>query len=430
MGPAQTRRDRRGIITIAFAVVFAFGGSLPAQAPPPLTLDDVLRIAHEANAHLPVAALNRDIAQEVVKEAQGRLKPRFFFDGDAHQGGPAAYTSGDGRLQFIGADTLYDGGRLRSNLRQAQHLARAAGAGFRLVEKDLDLDVRSLFAEAVHAHREIDIRRASLGRLQSYLSLIEAQRAGGVGVAGDVLKTRARVAAEEANIADAERGLGEADVELNDLMGRSPLDSLAIAVPPPTAAAQAPSPGTAPWLATPEIAVAQANLAAAGAAVDIAKADRRPQLSVTADVGWLPQLGSNGGAGLNTGTGTGAEITLWFNWPVLDFGVFRAHLAQAQLAARQSADSLTVVRRQSELEWSRAAQQLTDFSRVLQLRSQSVPIARDAYLQTEALYRGGVGAALDVIDAYAAWVDAQVAEADAELDVRQAEARLIRWGTP
>jgi outer membrane protein TolC len=219
-------------------------------------------------------------------------------------------------------------------------------------------------------------------------------------------------------------------VELNDLMGRSPRDSLSIAVPPPLVPPPVPSAVPAPWLSSPEIGVAQANLAAAVAAVDIAKADRRPQLSVTADVGWLPQLASNGGTGLNTGTGTGAELTLWFNWPVLDFGVFRARLAQAQLAARQSADSLTVVRRQSELEWSRAAAQLQDFTRVLQLRSQSVPIARDAYLQTEALYRGGVGTALDVIDAYAAWVDAQVAEADAELNVRQAEAHLIRWGTP
>src|SRR5947209_1338555 len=94
MGP-QTRRIRRATIAVAGAIMCAPLARVWAQAP--LTLDDVLRIAHEANAHLPVAALNRDIAQQVVKEVQGRLKPRFAFDGDVHQGGPANYTSGDAR---------------------------------------------------------------------------------------------------------------------------------------------------------------------------------------------------------------------------------------------------------------------------------------------------------------------------------------------
>lgn len=417
-------RARRFLLAVAFATP-----SL-VSAQTPLTLDDMLRIAHEANAHLPVAALSRSIAQQAVNEARGRLKPTFFLDGDAHQGGPANYTSGDARIQAVGADTLFDGGRLRANLRQAEHFAAAAGAGFRIVEKDVDFNVRLLYAAAVHARREMDIRTASLGRLQNYLALIEAQRAGGVGVSADVLKTQARVAAEQANIVDAERSLDEAEVELNDWMGRPPRDSLPMVMPPPLVAPASASSAGSPWLATPEIAQAQAGVAASLAAIDIAKADRRPQVSITGDVGWLPQLGSNGGTGLNTGTGAGWEVTLWLNWPVFDFGVFKARLAEAQLAARQSADSLTVVRRQAELAWSRAAEQLDDFTRVWQLRSRSVPIARDAYLQTEALYRGGVGAALDVIDAYSAWVDAQVAEADAELDVRQAEANLIRWGTP
>jgi outer membrane protein TolC len=362
-----------------------------------------------------------------LREHRARNKPGLAFDGDVHHGTPAAYTTGDARLQMIATDTLFDGGRVRASITNAEHLVRGAQAGFRVVEKDVELNVRLLFAEGLHAQRLVEIHRTSLERLRVYLALVEAQAAGGLGVAGDVLRTRAQVAAEEASIADAERTFDEQQVELNDLMGRPPLENLSLAplptpVPPVTPAGR-------PWMSVPDILEAEANTAAAQAAIAITRADRRPQLWVTGDVGRYQPLGTTG-AGLNPGQGTGAELTLWFNWPFLDFGAYRARLAQAQLVARQTADSAAVVRRQSELEWSRAVEQIADFYRIYDLRARSVPLARDSYLLAESLYRGGVGTALDVIAAYSAWVDAQVAEADAIRDYRQAEARLIRWGSP
>jgi outer membrane protein TolC len=351
------------------------------------------------------------------------------LDGDVHHGGPPAYTTGDARLQLLAVDTLFDGGRVRASIGSSTHLVRGAQAGYRVVEKDLELEVRLRFADAQHAVQVEAIRRTSLDRLRQYLALVEAQAAGGLGVASDVLRTRARVTAEEAAIADAERLLDEAQVDLNDLMGRPPLEQFALApLPAPTAPV---TPAGTPWSAVPDILAAEENSAAASAAVGIARADRRPQLSVTADIGHFQSLGNSAaGTGLNQGQGPGAELTLWFNWPLFDFGAYRARLTQAQLLASQTADSATVVRRMAQVEWSRAVEQIGDFFRVVQLRAASVPVARDAYLLVESLYRGGVGTALDVIDAYGAWVDAQVADADAALDYRQAEARLIRWGTP
>lgn len=411
----------------------AFARTSAAQTAEPrvreLTLAEALRLAREANAHLPVAAMNVSIVRAQLREQQARNKPGIALDGDIHQGAPTAYTTGDARLQVLGSDTVFDGGRVRASITSTRHLVRGAEAGFRVVEKDLELNVRQLFAEGVHAQTVIEIRRTSLEHLRVYLSLVEAQAAGGLGVSGDVLRTRARVASEEANIADAERSFDEAQVELNDAMGRPPLEALALAPLPP--ASRPVTPSGQPWASVPDIMEAEANAAAAQAAIGIARADRRPQVAVTADMGRFQPLGNaSAGTGLNPGTGNGAEITLWMNWPLLDFGAYKARLAQAQLFARQSVDSAVVVRRESRLEWSRAVAQIADFYRILTLRAQSTPIARDSYLQAESLYRGGVGTALDVIDAYSSWVDAQVAEADATLDYRDAEARLIRWGTP
>jgi outer membrane protein TolC len=187
-----------------------------------------------------------------------------------------------------------------------------------------------------------------------------------------------------------------------------------------------------PWRSVPDIIAAEANVAAAASAVELTRAERRPAVAVSADVGrYQPFLDHSAGTGLNPGTGTGAELTLNFTWPLWDAGgTYSARLAQAQLTAQMAADSAVVVRRLSELAWSRALEQLDDLYRIVELRSRSVPIAHDSYLQAQNLYRGGAGTALEVIDAYSAWVDAQIAEDDAIRDYRQAEAQLIRWGTP
>jgi outer membrane protein TolC len=120
-----------------------------------------------------------------------------------------------------------------------------------------------------------------------------------------------------------------------------------------------------------------------------------------------------------------------FTWPLWDAGgLYKSRLVQARLSARLAADSALVVRRQAELEWARATEQLEDYYNVVALRTRGVPVARDSYLQAQSLYRGGIGTALDVVAAYTSWVDAQIAEADAVRDYRQTEAQLLRWGTP
>jgi outer membrane protein TolC len=68
--------------------------------------------------------------------------------------------------------------------------------------------------------------------------------------------------------------------------------------------------------------------------------------------------------------------------------------------------------------------------RELAERRRAAPLARDAYLSVESLYRGGVGTALEVLDAYTALVTTQQALADAVLGYRLAGAAAERWGTP
>ncbi len=395
----------------------------------PLTLDEALREAHRANAQLPVAALGVAISQSLVREATASRWPRLSLESGLSTGAPLAYTTSQGQLQIVAGDTLLSGGLRRANLNAARFRLRAAGAGLRMAEKDVDLAVRLRFSEFLRGEQEIVFRQQGIERLNAYLAQIEARKAGGQPVGGDLLTTQVRLGSEEAALAEAERVLDETRFQLNDLLGRqatAPLELAALPLPsPPTLA-----PDTA-WVVAPEVGQAAANRAAAHAGIAATQSERRPQLSVSANVGVLPVLSdSNPGTGLNSGSGFGGAVVFSLSWPLLDGGVYRARLRRAQLLAEQARDSELVVRRQLRLAFTVASAQHVRFYQQVQSWARNLLISRDAYLQTESLYAGGAATALEVLDAYAAWINANGAYGDAVLRYQQAEANELRWGTP
>lgn len=398
------------------------------SATAPLTIDDALQLARTANAQLPIVAFDSAIAQAQVREARASRLPRLSVESAANFGGPLAYTTSQGLLQVVASDTLYSGGLRRANLRGAGFRVRAAGAGYRVAQKDIELAVRMRFAEFLMAEEEIGIREQGIERLRSYLAQIEARRAAGQPVGSDVLTTEVRLGTEEATLADARRALDEARLELNDLMGRDPKSTLAL-VPLPTPAAPV-APDSTPWLTTPELRQAAANRAFLETGLAGTRAERRPQLSVSAGLGVIPTFSSsNPGTGPFSGSGFGGAVLFSLSWPFLDAGVFRSRLARADLMLQQARGSETLALRQSRLSWELAEAQRTRAYQQVQLWASNVPRARDAYLQTTSMYNGGAATALEVLDAYTAWVNASISYADAVLRYRQAEATMLRWGT-
>lgn len=400
----------------------------PTSTTEPVSLEEALREARDFNAHLPVAAREVDIARARLREAEGRLFPRLLADGDLHLGAPQTYGTSDARLQLVGVDTLFGAGR-RATRAVTRFGVAAAAAGYRVAERDVELAVRLRFSEYGQARSEIAFRQAGLALLQRYLTEIESLQAAGQGVASDVLQTRVRVGTEQSNIIAAQSRLDDARMELNELMGRVP--NAPLVLEPVGAPAAPPAVQDDAWRRVPDVALAEANVAAARAAVGITRAERLPQLTLNANVGTEPLLGpASAGAPLNTGRGTGGEITLGFTLPIWDAGVYRARLTQAQLLARQAGDSAVVVMRESRLAWQRAAAELDRLYGEVQARAQTITTARDAYLLAESAYRGGSGLSLDVLNAYTLWITANQDYTNAVLRYRQAEAQFIRWGTP
>lgn len=414
------------ISALAWVLCAASGVAASGNA---LTLDEAMAEARAANAALPVSKLGISVAEQEVREADASKWPEVGVGGDVHDGSPEAYTGGDARLQLAAGLPLLDGGRRGSERRAAAARARSATAGFRLAERDLDFEVEARFSEILALDDELAVREEGLSRLRSYLEMITALTRAGQGGAADLQKTRVRLGLEEADMAAAQRRRTEAAMELNDLLGRAPGLPLTLApLPPPVP--PAPLPGE-PWRDGPDVARAAADREEAGQTAGAARAEGRPQLNLSADAGVLPTLGgSPAGSGLNNGEGWGGEVTLEMLWPLWDGGARRARVKRAELEAERAARVEDATLRRARLQWERARADLDHLYREIQIRSDTVPAARDAYLETESLYRGGEATAVEVLDAFTSWVEARRGAAEAEHQYRVAQASLERWGAP
>jgi outer membrane protein TolC len=407
----------------------------PAEAR--LTLDQVLVAARAANARLPVAQQDVKAAQARERAAAGQLLPQIAVESDvlvaaggSTYGGTGGFP-GDDRLQLVARQPLFQGGELQARESQARAGVQSARASYRAAEKDLEVNVRSLFATAIEAQAELEFRQVGLERLHTYLAGVRARRAAGEGAVTDLLKTQTRVADEEANVADVQRQLDDARLQLNELMGQDPLAALELAAPP--------DPSTPPtldgsgWDTVPELVQARAELESAAAGIDVVRAGRLPHAAVQADAGLLGpgfSAGTSANFGSRLRSDLGVSLTLSVTWPILDFGIYGGHREEAAALEIQAERRVAEQSRFARLEWARARTQLTNLYRVIEARRRALPIARDTYLGAESLYRGGSSTALEVLDAYAALIDASRLHAQAVLAYRQAEAQAIRWGTP
>lgn len=399
-----------------------------ASAQTPLTLADALVEARAHNATLPVAAFDTAMASAQLRAAHGALWPSVGIEGDVHEGTPSRYASGDARLQLVAGVPIYDGGRLRAGVRQAQAQRAVTAARYHVATRDLHLAVTSWFSQVIELQDEIALDARGLERLGRYIDLINARRESGQPVVGDLLKARVQRDGQAADLAETRRQLAGALLQLKELLGRNPEDTLVLApLPTPTPPGMQ---GENPWENVPDVAAAEATRQSALTSVDVVRADRRPHLDLSANVGTEPVIGSSFDAPLNTGRSSGGEITLSLSWPLWDNGVYSSELTTAKFALEQATQEATVARRDARLQWNQARADLTHLYDVVQLRDSTVPTAEDAYLQAESLYRGGAADALEVLDAYSQWIQAGLNAARARLDYRVAQARAERWGNP
>jgi outer membrane protein TolC len=430
--PSGRRLGPRLVVAVAAAVALL---SAVSAAQSTLSVEDAILEARSANARLPLRALELSLARERRSEALAERWLKVALESDflyapASGYDPALTNLGDARLQVVARQPLYQGGALKARATRADADVAAASARYRMADKDLDLEVRSRFAELLAERADLGVRREGIERLRSYQTWLKSRQASGQGVAADVLKTEVRIAFEEAAIAETEERQDEIRFELNDLLGRDPAAPLELE---PLGSPAAPSPAAAAsWQSAPEIAAAQAEARSAEAEVTIARADRQPRLFVGADLGfWVADTTHLGSEFWDRfWNAKGYSFSLVLAWPLWDAGSARARVAQADLGLQRARAQVEVERRDAYLAWTQAQTAMRGLFRQIEILSRAAPAARDSYLEMESRYRGGTASALEVLEAHSAAVEASSRLIEATARYRVAQAVAIRWSSP
>jgi len=389
-----------------------------APAPGPVTsFAGALATAFRANPALGAARAEARAANELVPQAEARLRPQI----NASVTGAANYTvqNGDDGAATAGvtlSQIVYDGDQGRNAVAGAQADTIAAEARLRQSEQAVLLDAGTAYFDVVRDQAVLALNDSSIAFLNGELADLNQRVAAGDATRTDLLLLQSGIATARASRSLAEGDLAESratfvqlvGAEAGALSGGAGLDAL---LPRSLAEARAAAAAQHPAI----LAAGQAAIAASYA-LRVAEGVRRPQVSIEANVQQRFEIGA---------TDTSAQILGRITIPIYDGGLAAARQREAEaiLAQRQfeAADTTgqveaAVVSAWGRLEASRTRAAATEDA------VDAAALALDTVRREE---DAGLRSTLDVVDAERLLIQARIARAQAEHDTSIAALMLL-----
>ncbi len=330
---------------------------------------------------------------------------------------------------------LFDFGTRAANLESARQLLSAASA-------TLDASVQSLFLSALQAYYNAQATRAALAAAQesekaSRESFVAAETRYKVGTGTPADRLQAQTAWSQAtlNRIKAEGDLRNAQGVLANVMGLDANRPLALAelpaATPDTGSGSGSGSGESYAAAEqdvaalvaearrrrPDLRAAEAQLKAAQAGIDAARAAGLPTVVLGAGQTWQDAGGISG---------NGNSLGLTLNLPLFSgFGTtYKVRAAQAQ--SDSLAAQLDQLSQQISLDVWRAYQSLTTAGQSLKTTADLLASAEQSERVALGRYKAGVGNILDVLNAQSALAAARQQRIQALLDWRVYRATLAQ----
>ncbi|WP_246272864.1 TolC family outer membrane protein [Oricola thermophila] len=398
----------------------------PAHA---ISLNEAVTVAVESNPEIGQAIENREAIEFELRQARGLFLPSIDLEGSVgvrrldspgrRLGGIADDSLYPTEVSAVATQTLFNGGGRRAELdRQA---SRVDSASFRIMERSeyIGLQVVREYLEYLVQARIVEETRQNLQFHRSIQSSIASGVAGGTLTEADRQQVRERVLAAEARLKEAEEELASAKIRFLTLVGK-PLDS---ASKPPSVAPRLPSSlDQAIGLArknNPRVHMASADIDAADALVDAARADFLPEISLEGRARYGDDIdGSDGYT-------SDLQARVVARWNLYRGGIDKAN--EQEQIRRASEQRLVLHQIHREIEeavrssWERRVRQASLAST---LRQQAQENARLVSSYREQ-FRVGQRSLLDVLDAQNTRFNVGVLAATAEYASLFAEYRLL-----
>lgn len=316
-------------------------------------------------------------------------------------------------------------GRIQRSLEASEAQAEAAEAELYQLQVSLIAELVDAYGQLRGAQLRERIARDNLANQRNSHELTEQLREAGVGSELDVLRADARLAATEASLPQLRAQQVRARNRIATLLGQradqlsvdlSPRELPAIAKPLPIG-----DPGEL-LRRRPDIRAAERQLAAATANVGVATADLFPRVSLSGFLGFIAGRGSQIGSSAAQAWGVAPSIS----WAAFDLGSVRARLRGAEADADAA---LAGYEQQVLLALEESENAFSDYAnaqqRMLSLIRQSTA-SRAAAQQAEIRYREGTADFLVLLDAERERLQAEDAQAQAEVEVYRSVVSLYK----
>ena len=418
----------------------AVGGVLP------LSLGDAARLAAQQNALARGARLRADEAQARVRQRRADLLPNL--SGYAQQSGHTFNTATFG-ISFPappGQPPLFDPagqvegpvnlvdirGRVQQSLLDFSAIGRvkSAQAQARSFNADADASAEqaatvatSAYVRAMRADADLRARQADTVLAIELLRIAQSQLQAGTGVALDVTRARAQLAATRASLISSRNTRDHAHLDLLRALALpvgtdiALTDSLSPTAPRATLADEATLVDQA-IRNRPDLIAEEERVRAAKQGLSAIKAERLPTLGLVADDG---VIGLTGGKLLNTYT-WGFQISL----PIFDGFRREARVQEQRSVVKEAEIRRRDLEQQAEadvrgalLDLASAREQVAAATERLRLAEQELTQARDRF-------NAGVAGNADVVNASLALTQSRTLVNDAETAYQLARVSLAR----
>ncbi|MEJ2335453.1 MAG: TolC family protein, partial [Gemmatimonadales bacterium] len=211
----------RALLALAATMAAATGEAMSQIPPEPLSLDEAVSLAREANPALRAARLRADVAAERVPQAGALPNPMLGFglmNRQIQDFGSTAEPMLQNRIEF--SQRLPWPGKLGFSEERSKALANAGALDAEETEEALIARVKAVYYRLAFMDRALLIMEDTRELLREFLDVSSTLYAVGEGLQQDVLQAQVAVASMTEDITVMEQDRLATAARLNALLGR------------------------------------------------------------------------------------------------------------------------------------------------------------------------------------------------------------------
>lgn len=411
-------------LIISFTLIFLINAISIAQQTSidSLTLQQAIEIALKNNLNIQIANKEINKSQYAVDENNADFFPSL--SGRSHylyapQEGydPTVTNGGEYGLQLSADYTLYNGGLNHLAVNKATTNINLSELSFEKARSDLIFEVRSVYYEIDNAKREVEFQTETLQSLQDYFNYLKESRSGGNAAQSDVLKTEVDLNNAKINLEGAVLNLKKLNKELFSILSIPSDTRISFISPAEIDITLPPDESTDQFI---EVKIVQMETDISQFDIQMAQAERFPVVNLSGDAGVLGVKPKN----YKNDLGYSAAVDI--NVPIFSWGKINAKIQQATVAYEQSKLKVDLKKKELQLTKDSLLSELDLAKKRMEAYKNNVKTAEDNFYYSKALFIGGSGSTLEVLDAYRLLNDVKTNYNNSILSFQQAKAGLLK----